>query len=262
MGFGTIGGANPDNVTLDKTLSGALEVKAGNGANQALILDSGGKIPALDGSQVTNLISGINQMVIRPVNLFTRNSDGTITLTSGTTTYETGSVYITRQATNNAAVTATVGTKLTVTGGKTLLFYKCNGASNDTYDSDKVAAAGVWTSHQAVAPQEPFGYTLTSNGANSTQLDYPLFISSTGNISVRIKYMQQGTQAGILDFLLDGVSQGTHNTFGVDTNNMIWTIPINSVAAGEHKISLKANGKNWESSAYYIYISEILIETA
>ena len=43
MGFGTIGGANPDDITLNKTLAGALQIKPNL------------TYPAGDGSQLTNM---------------------------------------------------------------------------------------------------------------------------------------------------------------------------------------------------------------
>lgn len=49
--------ASVDDVTLVKT-AGIISVKTGNGANQAVILDGSGKMPAVDGSQLTNLNTG------------------------------------------------------------------------------------------------------------------------------------------------------------------------------------------------------------
>lgn len=45
-----------DEATLTKSAAGVLSVKTGNGANQAIILDGAGKIPALNGSQLTNML--------------------------------------------------------------------------------------------------------------------------------------------------------------------------------------------------------------
>ncbi len=64
----TGGGSAPDEITLHRLASGKLEVKTGNGANQAVILDGSGNLPALNASALTAIPTGEGHIMIFPAN--------------------------------------------------------------------------------------------------------------------------------------------------------------------------------------------------
>lgn len=256
---GTQASDTTDEITITKNASGVISVKTGNGANQAPILDAAGKMPAIDGSALTNVASNPRKLVVLPINIYTGGTDK-ITITTGTTfSLELGTTFITRQTTNNTAVTPTVGTKLTVTGGKSLLFYACPAFTDATYDIDFVRT-GTWT-RGASALTEPFGMQYYCAVTNDQILTYPIFLTATTNIKIRVK-SRTAASFGIITASIDGVSKGTMDTYTASTvENVEFSVTANGIAAGEHELKFTNPTKNGSSSGHAVCIDEILVES-
>lgn len=116
------------------------------------------------------------------------------------------------------------------------------------------SATGTWVI--ALATSFVLGSAIyNSSHANNDQIDY-LASFSGGTYSIRIVY-RRDTNRPILDFLLDGTSKATQDSYGATSDALIWNITGIAITAGSHTISIKVSNKNGSSSDYYASFSSI-----
>jgi hypothetical protein len=87
--------------------------------------------------------------------------------------------------------------------------------------------------------------------ADLDQVNYSIWLSK-GTYSLSVIYVQN-TNTAIIDFLLDSVSLGTQDAYGAANYTALKTFTGIVVSKSKkYSFSIKANGKNASSSAYYV----------
>jgi len=95
------------------------------------------------------------------------------------------------------------------------------------------------------------------NDADLAQINFDVWLSK-GTYTFSMCYLTDPATA-ICDVLIDGVSKGTIDTYGVGTvyNSLGTVANIVITTSGKHSLSLKVNGKS--GSHYYLVISTFVL---
>jgi len=118
------------------------------------------------------------------------------------------------------------------------------------------APQGTWTFHPL--PGSGFflnGYLYNSTHANGDRVNYNVFLDA-GTYTINV-LGRLGSDAGIMEVLMDGISLGMYDWFYVFSDQTwISFLGINTTK-GLKTLSLKVNGKNPLSSDHFLGICSI-----
>ncbi len=184
------------------TTSGTIDVNVGTGANQIVQLDATGKLPAIDGSQLTNLPAGAEtDPTVKAINGLVKSNGTTISAATAGTDYQAPLVSGTNIKTINGVSVLGVGNITAVTTETDPAVKAINGLvkSNGT----TISAATAGTDYQAPI-------TLTTTGTSGAAT----LVGNTLNVP---NYAGASYTAGT------GLTLTT-NTFSVNTSQNISTL--------------------------------------
>ncbi len=184
------------------TTSGTIDVNVGTGANQIVQLDATGKLPAIDGSQLTNLPAGAEtDPTVKAINGLVKSNGTTISAATAGTDYQAPLVSGTNIKTINGVSVLGVGNITAVTTETDPAVKAINGLvkSNGT----TISAATAGTDYQAPI-------TLTTTGTSGAAT----LVGNTLNVP---NYAGTSYTAGT------GLTLTT-NTFSVNTSQNISTL--------------------------------------
>jgi hypothetical protein len=116
---------------------------------------------------------------------------------------------------------------------------------------------GVWTFGANGASYTYFFFGNGTTALNKDGIDYKIFLAK-GTYTFRCLAITN-TNRGIIELLVDGVSQGTLDGYsGGAVNNVLQSIANIVITKSKiYTVTIQVNGKNASSSAYYITFSTV-----
>lgn len=159
------------------------------------------------------------------------------------------------------AITATAGSKLSLTDNKIPILYKA--ASSLTYFRNIQVDAGIWT-QGASAGQSPLGYVLANNSTQNSAFSLKIFVPKTANYTLSMSIITSDN-SGIYTVKINGVTVGTADGYspgGGGVANVLKTVALGSLNVGEHTLQFVIATKNAAAFNYGANVGQLLIEEA